>query len=358
MNVFPRRAGHLIKAACAVAAFASNADAQSETTAEAGDPDLLWPTLTGAAPLVIAHRGASGERPEHTIEAYSLAIDQGADVIEPDLVITKDGVLVARHDRYLSTTTNVADVKRFARRKRTDRYAIDSSGDSREDWWVEDFTYAELLRLRARQPRVERGDAFDDQFTIPTFHHILALADARSAQRGRPIGVYPETKHPDYFKSIGLDMREPLLKAIRNYYAGPVFVQSFEPGILKRLKGETSATLVQLVYEENAGDGPNISLRAAARYADAVGPQKSLIWSEPDFVSEAHRRGLLVHPWTFRDDDPASPPADPARCAIEDPRAEIACYLDAGVDGFFTDFPATGAAARSDAARKFRAASQ
>lgn len=268
---------------------------------------VMWGTLDGKPPLIIAHRGASGYLPEHTLEAYALAIEQGADVVEPDLVFTKDGVLVARHDRYLSTTTNVADKPEFAGRKRANP---DPATESREDWWVEDFTLGELKTLRARQPFPGRSKEHDDKFEIPTFAEMLALAAAKSKEAGRPVGVYPETKHPAYFASIGHDFEAPLLEALEGFDAGPVFIQSFEPEILKRLKGKTDAKLVQLVYEKEPGAGPNIPLAKIATYADGVGAAKSLylnFWDErwlPVFSDEARELGLFVHYWTFRDDEP------------------------------------------------------
>ena len=301
-----------------------------------------WPTLDGAAPVVIAHRGASGERPEHTLEAYALAIAQGADFIEPDLVVTRDGVLVARHERYLSGTTDVAARPEFAARKRFDAFIEKDEGRRLEDWWVEDFTLAELRTLRARQPREGRSKAFDGLYQVPTFAEILALAAREARSRGRAVGVYPETKHPDHFEAIGLDFEKPLLDALRGYDAGPVFVQSFVPGILKRLQGKTDATLVQLV---EAKDGrPSVPLEAAAQYAKAVGPDKTLV--DAAFVAEAHRLGLRVHPWTYRlDSPPASGPAGVA---------EMEAAFALGVDGLFTDFPDAGVAARRAAASRKR----
>ncbi|MDZ7629217.1 MAG: glycerophosphodiester phosphodiesterase family protein [Parvularculaceae bacterium] len=239
---------------------------------------VRWPTLDGKPPLIIAHRGSSGYLPEHTLEAYGLAIEQGADVIEPDLVFTKDGVLVARHDRYLSTTTNVADKPEFASRKRPN---ADPSGEPREDWWVEDFTLAELKTLRARQPFPGRTKEHDDKFLIPTFDEVLAFVTTKAKEASRPVGVYPETKHPAYFASIGRDFEAPFLKALAGFDAGPVFIQSFEPEILKRLKGKTTAKLVQLVFEETPGAGPNIPLEEIATYADGVGPAKALVSTPP-----------------------------------------------------------------------------
>lgn len=331
---------------------------------------MIWATLDGKPPLIIAHRGASGYLPEHTLEAYALAIEQGADVVEPDLVFTKDGVLVARHDRYLSTTTNVAGKPEFASRKRANN---DPKTPAREDWWVEDFTLAELKTLRARQPFPGRSKEHDDQFEIPTFAEMLALVAAKAKEAGRPVGVYPETKHPAFFASIGHDFEAPLLTALEGFNAGPVFIQSFEPDILKRLKGKTSAKLVQLVFEETPGAGPNIPLEDIATYADGVGAAKELATSaqEPgSFIARAHYRGLFVHPWTFRDDRPEAAFERPAVPDLKEadgmlmtmvvirtdwerlgiPNAsgdELHDYLwFRGADGVFTDFPRSAVTVR------------
>jgi glycerophosphoryl diester phosphodiesterase len=328
----------------------------------------MWNTLDGNPPLIIAHRGASGYLPEHTLEGYALAIDQGADVIEPDLVFTKDGVLVARHDRYISTTTDIADHPEFAGRKRNDAYFEQSEGEPREDWWIEDFTLAELKTLRARQPREGRSKEFDGLYEIPTFDEILALAARKSKEAGRPVGVYPETKHPGFFESIGLDFEAPLLSALEGFDAGPIFVQSFEAPILKRLKGKTDAKLVQLVFEETPGAGPNIPLADIAEYADAVGPSKGLlitpgadhVMTQSAFVESAHSVNLAVHPWTFRNDQeniPLQPPtqlflveeADSDGFIFDAPaslEAEYQIYYRIGVDGVFTDFPDTAVRVR------------
>ncbi|MEL6361329.1 MAG: glycerophosphodiester phosphodiesterase family protein [Pseudomonadota bacterium] len=305
-----------------------------------------WNTLSGKAPLVIAHRGASGERPEHTLEAYGLAIEQGADIVEPDLVITKDGVLVARHDRYLSTTTNVGDYPAFSDRKKSDP----SGQSTRTDWWVEDFTLTELKKLRARQPRADRSTQFDDRFLIPTFKEVVALVSAANKTRETPIGLYPETKHPEIFEAIDLTFDDALLSELEGF-VGPVFIQSFEPQILKRLRarlGENSDyELIQLIYEETSAAGPNISLGDLAAYADGVGPSKTLIRDtmtfdngpvRSSFVDEAHALGLTIHPWTFRDDE-----VDPS---VPDIETELSQYYRAGVDGLFTDFPQTAQSVR------------
>lgn len=294
-----------------------------------------WSTLDGKAPIVIAHRGASGYLPEHTLEAYALAIRQGADVIEPDLVFTKDGVLVARHERYLSGTTDVAAHPEFASRKRFDAFVEKDEGRKLEDWWVEDFTLAELKTLRARQPREGRSRDHDGRYAIPTFAEVLALAKKEAQARGRPVGVYPETKHPDYFQSVGLDFEEPLLSALEGFDAGPVFIQSFVPDILKRLRGKTSAARVQLVEDRNGA--PSVPLEAMAHYADGVGPEKTLV--DGAFIARAHALGLFVHPWTYRlDAPPASGPTGVA---------EMEAAYALGVDGLFTDFPDAGRDARA-----------
>lgn len=313
----------------------------------------MWMTLDGVAPLVIAHRGASGYRPEHTLEAYALAIDMGADVVEPDLVFSKDGVLVARHDRYLSTTTDVADHAEFAARKR----ANDDPADApREDWWVEDFTLAELKTLRARQPFAGRSKEFDGRFEIPTFDEMLALVTAKAKAAGRPVGVYPETKHPEFYRAKGYDFEAPLLKALENFDAGPVFIQSFEPEILKRLRDKTDAKLVQLVYEASPGAGPNIPLEAIAEYADGVGPAKDLAMpfgdSRKGFVARAHRLGLFVHPWTMRTDQPNEKIGMAAPFESRRIENEFRAFFAEGVDGVFTDFPDAAARVRDEMDRR------
>lgn len=307
--------------------------------------DLPWNTLDGAAPLIIAHRGASGDRPEHTLEAYRLAVEQGADVIEPDLVMSSDGVLVVRHDRYLSTTTNVADRPEFADRQR--------ESDGRLDWWVEDFSLAELRTLRARQPWPERDAAFNDQFVIPTFEEVLDLA----AELGVP--TEPEMKSPEHFTRIGLDPLPELVRILRarglDNEDAATAIQCFEPDFLRRLNAQVDTPLLMLVFEMNELDPdamqgtPTVSLAEAATFADGVGPAKSLVinpdGSNTGFIHEAHALGLTVHPWTFRDDVPM----DPAR-GVE---WELRQVMRFGADGVFTDFPATGVRVRGELAAAF-----
>lgn len=296
------------------------------------EPTKSYPNLTRDPPLIIAHRGASGLLPEHTIEAYQLAIEQGADFIEPDLVMTKDGVLIARHDRFLSTTTNVSARPEFADRKRVQQ----TLSGTREDWWAEDFTLAEIKTLRARQPYQGRSKVYDDLYEIPTLGEVVALA----ASSG--VGLYPETKSPSHHASIGLDMKAPLLEALQDVEV-PVFIQSFESTILRELDKLTDQNLVQLYSGDPravlAGYEP--PLEDAALYADGVGPYKMLLWEAPgtpsDFIKRAHALGLPVHPWTFRDDNLPD--------IFATPEAEFEAYWALGVDGVFTDFPGTAAAA-------------
>jgi glycerophosphoryl diester phosphodiesterase len=322
-------------------------------------------------PIVIAHRGASGYRPEHTLEAYRLAIEMGADFIEPDLVSTKDGVLVARHENEISGTTDVADQSGFASRRTTK--TID--GGEVEGWFTEDFTLAELKTLRARErlPQL-RGTAHDGRYTIPTLDEVIALAKEESAARGREIGIYPETKHPTYFQSIGLALEEPLLAALERAgwreASAPVFIQSFETANLRRLREVTGVRLVLLIesagrpYDFAAAGDPRAyddlltpaGLAEVAAYADGIGPHKDRVIprdadgrlsSPTSLVADAHAAGLVVHPWTFRAENfflpanlRAGDPADPAFPARHgDLTAEIAAFLAAGVDGVFADFP-------------------
>ncbi len=315
--------------------------------------------------IVIAHRGASGERPEHTIASYALAIEQGADFIEPDLVLTKDGILVARHENEISETTDVASKAEFADRKATK--TID--GQSMTGWFTEDFTLAELKTLRAKErlPQLRQANmVYDGQFEVPTFEEILELAKAKSKDTGRTIGVYPETKHPGYFATIGLPHEAPLLTLLNAFghveKSAPVFIQSFEVENLKALRGKTKLRLIQLMDEKGSpADRPDLSypamatregLKAVASYADGIGPNKALViprtllgnlGTPTNLVRDAHSAGLAVHPWTFRRENYFLPlsaksgldPRDPGDIA-----SEIRAFLAAGVDGIFSDNPA------------------
>ncbi len=293
----------------------------------------IFPTLSGEPPIVIAHRGASGVLPEHTLAGYARAIEMGADYIEPDLVITKDGHLVARHDRYLSTTTDVATRPEFADRK------IEKLGHDGADWFIEDFTLAEIKTLRAVQPRAGRSTEFDGLYEIPTFDEILDLITTQAKTLGRRIGVYPETKHPSIFTGLGLRHDDALLSSLSKYgFDGaddPVFIQSFEMENLERLNAKTNIRLILLTEKRP-------DFKRAAKTVDGIGPSKKLLLTDTHedtgFIAAAHAAGLAVHPWTFRDDalDPKFPDID----------TEIKAYYALGVDGIFSDFPDTALSAR------------
>lgn len=291
-----------------------------------------------SGPLVIAHRGASGHRPEHTIEGYRLAIEMGADFIEPDLVSTKDGVLIARHENEISSTTDVAE--RFPDRKRT--ATVD--GQTVTGWFSEDFTLAEIKTLRARERLPFRSHAFDGRFGIPTFDEVIEVAQRLGTSRERPVGVYPETKHPTYFRKLGLPLEERLLESLQrhgwNQRDAPVFIQSFEQDNLRELRKKTTVRLIQLVSTPDIVDGDG--LKAIAAYADGIGPEKRLVVPvnadgslrpATDLVVRAHALHLLVHVWTVRTEREFLPAAYP------DAGAEFTMLRDLGVDGVFTDFP-------------------
>lgn len=286
--------------------------------------------------VVIAHRGASGALPEHTLAAYDAAIGLGADYVEPDLVLTADGVLVCRHDIYLSTTTDVAAHPEFADRRR--------EVDGRLDWYVDDFTLEELRSLRAVQPFPGRDQSYNGRYPVPTFAELLALVAGKQGTSGRAIGIYPELKRPDYFGRQR--MADLLLEAMASLPAGvdrpPVYIQSFDEAVLRYLDGKTDDPLIMLVTGQRDATGPNIPLARVAEFAQGVGPAKNLLLDgegkDTGFVEEARQLGLVVHPWTFRDDHVPE--------VFSDGHAELLRYLELGIDGFFTDFPATGVAAR------------
>lgn len=344
-------------------------------------------------PIVIGHRGASGDVPEHTLASYWMAIEQGADFVEPDLVSTKDGVLVARHENAIAilnadgsvreATTDVAERPEFAARRATKR--ID--GVAITGWFTEDFTLAELKTLRARErlPALRTANTrLDGIFEVPTFEEVLRLVAQANERRRiaaggkpvRPIGVYPETKHPSYFQGLGLALEEPLVRLLdRHGYQradAPVFVQSFEVANLKKLRGMTRVPLVQLYGSASArpwdfvvagdprtyGDlATPAGLADVARHANGIGPSTALIvpivagrMARPtSLIADAHAAGLLVHPYTFRAENSFLPDdfdigGDPA--ARGDLHGWVRTLLELGMDGFFTDHPFLGRQAR------------
>ena len=292
-------------------------------------------------PLIIGHRGASGHRPEHTLEGYRLAAEMGADFIEPDLVPTKDGVLIARHENEIGATTDVSE--KFPARKSTK--TVD--GQTVSGWFTEDFTLAEIRTLRARERLPFRSHAYDGRFTVPTFDEVIALAQQLERELGRPVGIYPETKHPTYFRGIGLSLEDRLLEMLEqhgwNRRDAPVFIQSFEPGNLRMLRGKTRVRLVQLVDERRTATIDPAGLKEIAAYADVLATTKGFVipvnadgtLKEPtDLVARAHAAGLLVHVWTLR----ADPQFLPAGYG-GGPEEEFKQFAALGVDGIFTDFP-------------------
>lgn len=345
---------------------------------------------TAPRPLIIGHRGASGLRPEHTLASYELAIEQGADFIEPDVVSTKDGVLIARHEVNIKDTTDVADHPEFADRFTTK--IID--GTPEEGWFADDFTLAEIKTLRAEERLEFRDQSFNGQFEIPTLQEVIDLAKVKSAD-GRTIGIYPETKHPTYHDSVGLSLEEPLVDILKangyNQEDSPVFIQSFEVGNLKELNTLIDVPLVQLldaadislngeIVEKKpydfvvSGDDRTYGdlrtpegLAEIAEYADGIGPWKRMIVSlesvdangdvsadditgdslvddadkfltDPtSLIDDAHAAGLLVHAYTFRNEDSYL-----AQDYNSNPELEYEQFFGLGLDGLFTDFPGTG----------------
>jgi glycerophosphoryl diester phosphodiesterase len=323
-----------------------------------------------AQPLIIAHRGASGYVPEHTLSAYALAILQGADYIEMDLVMTKDGQLVARHDNELSLTTDVAQHPEFSDRQRSQMV----DGASMHGWFSEDFSLTELKTLRAieRIPQIRPDNTrLDGHFDVPTLQEIIDLVKNLQLSQQRVIGLYPETKHPSHFQQLGLAMEAPLVEVLkRNGYdsaEAPVFIQSFEVDNLKTLSRLTPLPLVQLLWFEGQPydqqlQGNTLSytqmitpagLEAIARYAAAIGPEKNMVIARDadgsldpanttQLVSRAHAAGLKVHPYTFRAENsflPVDLRSNDDPQAKGDLAAEIRVFLDAGIDGLFIDQP-------------------
>jgi glycerophosphoryl diester phosphodiesterase len=364
--------------------------------------DKALPTLDGKPPLIIGHRGASGYLPEHTLEAYQLAINQGAEVIEPDFISTKDGVLIARHDPNLITSTDVASRPEFADRKRVD-WPVD--GEKQTGWFAHDFTLAEIKTLGTVITDPERPQQNNGKFRIATLQEIIDLVKTQSANLGRTIIIYPETKNPSYHRALGLPLEDKLIAALNaagwNSRSAPVFVQSFEPGSLKEMRSKGLKTrMVQLI------DGDDIDLKTGkityaipfdrpydwcksgdARlfadmvtpagldeirtYADGIGVWKPYIipvkghihaagqlvdvnrdgkvdlrdaTTQPatTLVAEAHKQGLFVHVFTFRNEK--------RRLASDyrgDPQAEYLQFFRLGVDGVFSEFPDTAVMARA-----------
>ncbi|HEX5305356.1 MAG TPA: glycerophosphodiester phosphodiesterase [Dyella sp.] len=326
--------------------------------------------------LVIGHRGASALRPEHTLASYARAIADGADMIEPDLVMTRDGVMVARHENEIGGTTDVAGHPEFAARKSTK--LID--GQRVAGWFTEDFTLAELKTLRARERLPElRGTGRDGQFPIATLDEIIDFVAAESAARGRVIGLIPEIKHGTYFRHLGLPMEDALLGALAAHAytrTAPVEIQSFEIANLKYLRGKLgkaypNITLLQLIDApamhpaDVLAAGGTLSyaqmitpagLTAIAQYADAIGPHCHAIipttadghlGSPTALVHDAHAAGLQVHAYTFRPENVFLAKeywlgSDPGTRHGAGMLAQLALYLDAGIDAFFTDDPALG----------------
>ena len=326
---------------------------------------------TNDRPVVIAHRGASGYRPEHTLGAYRLAIRQCADYIEPDLVVTKDGVLVDRHEPEIGSTTDVADHPEFADRR------VTKSLDGRPvtGWFTEDFTLAELRTLRAveRLPELRpQNTAYNGRYRVPTFDRVLRLATSSRTCSGKRVGVIPEIKHSTYFHQQGFDMERKAVALLRKYgltsRRDPVVIQSFEVGNLQRLNRMTRVKLVQLIDCQGGpydliSQGKAVTyadlstaagLRAISRYADQVGFCKDVMiprtpygtLGEPtSVIRDAHRAGLTVVGWTFRRENSFLPaefrssddPAAPGNLV-----GEIRTFLRAGMDQFFTDNPDLG----------------
>lgn len=363
---------------------------------------LALKTLDGTAPVVVAHRGASGYLPEHTLEAYTLAIDLGADVVEPDLIATKDGVLIARHDPNLDYSTNVASRPEFAARKKTTQV----DGETQTGWFASDFTLAEIKTLGAITTDAERSTVYNGAFKVVTFQEIIDLVKAKSAAKGRTIAIYPETKNPTYHRALGLPLEDTLIAQLVaagwNSKTAPVYVQSFEPSSLKTLRSKGLNTrLIQLIDADDvdlktgaltfaapydrpydwfkAGDTRLFSamvtpagLAEIKTYADGIGPWKPYIvpvkgtldatgavkdlngdgkvnWADATtqtpttLIADAHKAGLFVHAYTFRNEQ--------RRLAYDyrgDLKAEYLQFYRLGLDGLFSDFADTAIAARRD----------
>jgi glycerophosphoryl diester phosphodiesterase len=333
-------------------------------------------------PLVIGHRGASGYLPEHTLEAYALAIRQGADYVEPDLVATKDGHLIARHEPNITNTTDVASHPEFASRRTTKNV----DGVNETGWFASDFTLREIKTLRALQTFPERPQQFNGRFKVPTLSEVIELVQRQSKRRHRRIGIYPETKHPTFHEDLGLALERPLVRILDRYdldrRKSPVFIQSFEQSNLKRLNRMIDVRLVQLVdafdvdangnliyqapfdrpYDWTVSGDPELlartfgffatdeGLEEISTYADGIGPWKKYIVSTnaandtlppTDLIDRAHAHGLLIHTWTFRSEQSRL-----ANQYMGNPINEYLQFYELGIDGVFSDFPDHAVTAR------------
>jgi glycerophosphoryl diester phosphodiesterase len=371
MHAPPRRAGVPLAGALLALLTVALLMITASADADSGSVDK-------ASPIVFGHRGAAGYRPEHTVASYELGARMGADFIEPDLVSTKDGQLVVRHEPEISATTNVADHPEFADRKTTK--VID--GVSYTGWFTDDFTLAELKTLRAKErlPDVrQRNTIYDGRYEIPTFQEVIDLRAKLSKELGRTVGIVPEVKHSSYFKAEGLAIEPKLVEALRDNGLdkadSPVVVQSFETANLKELNDEIDVPLLALLDsptvvpgDVQAAGGTSTfadlatpeGLKGLAKFADWVGPSKTYIiptdaageWQAPtSFVDDAHAAGLKVVPYTFRNENQFLPPslrssADPN--AYGDAFSEYKTFFDLGVDGVFADNPDTAVAARAE----------
>lgn len=337
-----------------------------------------WTTLNGKEPIIIGHRGAPGYLPDHTLAGYERAARMGADFIEPDLVSTKDGVLISRHEPNLKNTTDVSQRPEFAKLKRIEKL----DGKNEEGWFASDFTLAQIKTLRAIQPRVDRDAQYNGQFEIPTFEEILTLRAHLSQELGREIGVYPETKHPSWHAQRGLALEEKLISILKKYNlnqeSSPVYIQSFELSNLKKLKILSPVKRVYLIdgdevlpngkvssqrpydfvisgdsrrYDQMLSDS---SLKEIAQTAHGIGPWKSYIASYKtdanqvktritpnNLIARAHKAGLSVHPFTLRNE-----PKHLTQTDNGDPYNEYALFFGLGVDGLFSDHADTAIAAR------------
>ncbi|MFD1831496.1 glycerophosphodiester phosphodiesterase [Streptomyces desertarenae] len=329
-------------------------------------------------PTVVAHRGASGYRPEHTLGAYQFALDMGADIVEQDLVPTRDGHLVCRHENDITGTTDVADHPEFADRRTTK--TVD--GTELTGWFTEDFTLAELKTLRAteRIPQTRPGNTlYDGRWEVPSFEEVLSWAEREGRRRGRPVWLYVETKHPTYFRGLGLGLEERLAKLLRRYGRhradSPTFLQSFEPGSIQRLARLVQTPRVVLLSSASSrpwdfvesGDPRTVAdlvtpegLRWISGFAQGIGPTLDLVIPRgadgrlgrpTTLVRDAHARGLLLHPYTHRNENRFLPAdfrrgTDPD--AFGDAFGALRAYFEAGIDGVFSDHPDTALLAAED----------